>query len=112
MEQRAFWITLTIVLFYLIARPRIGTVWYVDADSAETAPIASAPFNWADPHATPSAQSNPFLSNTPAPGVKPRPPGTAFLDRRDCIDAAAAYERDAGLVGVYCASKNALLWGW
>ena len=60
MEQRAFWITLTIILFYLIARPRIGTVWYVNADNAE---LSSSALQGSTPaHVDPA---NPFGGPSP-----------------------------------------------
>ena len=35
MGPRGFWIALVIVLFYLIARPHVGTVWYMQEDYVE-----------------------------------------------------------------------------
>jgi hypothetical protein len=98
MGPRGFWIALSIVLFYLIARPRIGTVWYVNSDGAVNPLLAPSPTNW-------------FDASPPAPTVRPDAPKGTFADRRDCLNAAGQYEREAGLVGVYCASKNAFVWG-
>jgi hypothetical protein len=114
MGSRGFWVALAIVLFYLIARPRIGTIWYVNVDAAE--PVmpsnAATPANPFMEGYTPPPQANPLLNDTPAPSLRPGPPRAAFMDRRDCVDAAAQYEREGAMMGVYCASKNALLWGW
>jgi hypothetical protein len=85
MEQRAFWIVIAIVLFYLIARPRIGTVWHVAMERSPTPP------------------SNGFVSDTPPPD--------RFPDRRDCFAALRQFD-NAGSTGAYCAPGNALLWGW
>jgi|ERR1700729_1947207 len=111
MGPRGLWIALAIVLFYLIARPRIGTVWYVNADGAQPPPAAVAspiPTNIFDN----TPESAPTNVVTPIPMLRSDAPKERFADRRDCIDAAAQYERTADLIGVYCASKNALLWGW
>lgn len=87
MGPRGFWIALAIVLFYLIARPRIGTVWYV-----ATPPPAPLP-----------------SGAKPLPGFVPyTPPPRAFTDERDCDFAVGPFRQDGG----YCDSRYALLWGW
>jgi hypothetical protein len=109
MGPRGFWIALAIVLFYVIARPHVGTVWSVNADGAQPPIIPAVPSDTATP-------SNPFLVDaTPTPPpvmLRPDAPKVRFTDRRDCLNAAVQYEREANLIGVYCASNNALLWGW
>jgi hypothetical protein len=117
MGPRAYWIALAIVLFYVIARPHIGTVWYVNADYAGPTDVASASPTPANPliqYATPSSRllSDETPTPTAAPGFRPDPPKTHFSDRRDCLDAAVQFERQARLTGAYCASESALLWGW
>lgn len=55
---RGFWIALAIVLFYLIARPHVGTVWYVNAHGAQLAPaLVAVPM-----------PTNPF-DNAPSPAL-------------------------------------------
>jgi hypothetical protein len=43
MGPRGFWIALAIVLFYLIARPHISTVWYIKEDRPLPTPSVSLP---------------------------------------------------------------------
>lgn len=100
MGPRGFWIALAIVLFYLIARPHIGTVWYVKEDGVEVGP-----------------EHGGIVSRIPdVPGVIP--PTTRFLDKQSCfVDAEEPFiARFRSITGdydrVHCASENALLWGW
>lgn len=88
MGPRGFWIALAIVLFYLIARPHIGTVWYV------VVPPSPPP-----PSDLPSG-AEPFVADTPRP--------QRFLEKRDCYYALTGF----AATGAYCVSGNALLWGW
>ena len=105
MGPRGFWIALAIVLFYLIARPHVGTVWYVNADSVNTP--------------SPKAGSWLILSGVAASGHRQlrvrahrQLPRHSSSDRTDCLDAVNSYTSASGLSGAFCASKNALLWGW
>lgn len=91
MGPRGFWIALAIVLFYLIARPHVGTVWYVTAPS---------PPSW-------------LATNSPPPGFIPdTPPARAFTEKSDCRAAAYAFYQKSGISGLDCVPRNALLWGW
>jgi hypothetical protein len=83
--RAGFWVALAIVLFYLIARPHVGTVWHV----AMERPPGPAP--------------NGFVEDTPAP--------ERFPDRRDCSEALSRFD-NASATSAYCAPENALLWGW
>jgi|GEM_PF-6317096 hypothetical protein len=100
MGPRGFWIALAIVLFYLIARPHIGTVWYVKEDGVEAGPEHAG-----------------LVGRIPnVPGVIPPP--TRFLDKRSCVSdaeepfTAQFHSITADYAKAYCASENALLWGW
>lgn len=91
-------VAIVVVLAYLIARPHIGTVWYLTQDAPVPVP------SW-------------LKTDTPppgfGPGVPPPPlPRTRFIDKRDCFNAESRYENASGTSGVYCATENALLWGW
>jgi len=108
MGPRGFWVALAIVLFYLVARPHVGTVWYIQTDDAKPQPIVS---NWATD--VRPAPTNPFLSTpTATPAAQRSPTRAVFTEKLDCESVASDYARDAGLTGIYCAPKNALLWGW
>jgi hypothetical protein len=84
MGPRGFWIALAIVLAYLIARPHVGTVWYIALDPNHG-------LTWSQIKALPD---------------------TRFTDKRDCFGAELRFQSATGATGTYCASKNALLWGW
>jgi hypothetical protein len=96
---RGFWIALVIVLFYLIARPHVGTVWYMQEDYVE-----------------PGAGHAGVASRIPeVPGVIP--PTTRFPDQKTCFIAVESFTaRFSSITGDYdkvnCASEYALLWGW
>ncbi len=103
MGPRGFWIALGIVLFYLIARPHVGTVWHLTQE--QPSPTETLP-----PGLTP-------ITPTPPPGFGPGvrfgpTPTTSFIDQRDCYREAIRFEGRTGTSGVYCAPSNALLWGW
>lgn len=85
MGPRGFWIALAIILFYLIARPHVGTVWRV------TVP-------------TPG----PLPSGLPPGAVAETPPPRAFLHQDDCLFAVTRFRA----LGGECVPENALLWGW
>lgn len=104
MGPRGYWIALATVLLYLIARPHLGTVWYVDARDAHiiTDPFASI--------VAPGSTPTPIPTAVPTPSVTPRP--ERFTDRANCQAALTRYESLAIATGAYCASKTALLWGW
>jgi hypothetical protein len=108
MGPRGFWIALAIVLFHLIARPHVGTVWYVSADSA-LSPTARPTVNPSDPF---GAETAPTLPPGLTPIVAPSPPSMRFTDKRDCYGAAMRYESSANVTGAFCVSMYALLWGW
>jgi len=93
MGPKGFWIALAIVLLYLIARPRLSTVWYVNADGARLTKEGS----W-----------NALGATSPSPS----PPATAFPNRQDCYNAEGGYEYAVGVTGLECRSQYALLWGW
>jgi hypothetical protein len=95
----AFYVLVAIVLFYLIARPHIGTVWYLKGG------LLPHGLTLEQVRALPSG----FTPDSPAP-LAPLPT-TRFVDKRDCLDAEARLE-NAGNTGVYCVSENGLLWGW
>ncbi|MFY9738967.1 MAG: hypothetical protein WAK11_07910 [Candidatus Cybelea sp.] len=86
MGPRGFWIALAIVLFYLIALPRIGTVWYVTIPEPPPRLATSSP---------------------PAGFVPNMPPTRAFREKGDCLAAAERFSQDAD-----CVPRNTLLWGW
>jgi hypothetical protein len=87
-----------IALFYLIARPRIGTVWYVTITPAPPPPSGAS-----------LTTSPPGFSDKPPSGFIPdTPPPRWFTDERDCDYAVGAYRQESG----YCDSRYALLWGW
>ena len=102
MGPRGFWIALAILLFYLIARPHVGTVWYVALDSLPT-PAATLPAGL-----TPISPPAGFI-----PDSDRTPPSARFTDKRDCFNAEMRF-RSAypGATGTYCDSETALLWGW
>lgn len=104
MGPRGFWIAFAIVLFYLIARPHIGHVWYVNADQAKPPAPSDLWYVSAD-QAKPSA---PLPSPTPLPS----PPATKYATERECGFANARFYNATRADGTYCASENALLWGW
>jgi hypothetical protein len=95
MQQRAFWITLAIILFYLIARPRIGTVWRVTLPPPTPLPSGLTPVS-------------------PPPGfVADRPPPQAFTEKSDCLVAAYQFRQEGGVdAGAYCEPRYTLVWGW
>ncbi len=110
MGPRGFWIALAIALFYLIARPHIGTVWHLTMDYPERG------LTLHQVQALPSGLT-PITGPTVPPGFGPLPPGaslpsTRFIDKRDCFNAEMRFETSAGVNGVYCSPRNALLWGW
>ena len=92
MGPRGFWIALAILLFYLIARPHIGTVWQLRTDSQRSGQ------KWRPHHL--------YLLFLAAPTQR------EFLDRAACTKVASGYSSENDVTGVYCAPKNALLWGW
>ena|SRR5580692_8637603 len=98
MGPRGFWISLVIVLFYLIARPHVGTGWYVKEDYVE------------------AGLGHTVVDRIPdVPGVIP--PSTRFLDQKSCFIAEETFTaRFNSITGDYakvsCASEYALLWGW
>jgi hypothetical protein len=113
MGPRGYCVALAIVLFYVNARPHIGRTWYVNADYAGPMDVASsspAPANPLITYATPTGET-PTPPPTEVPPFRPDPPKARFADRRDCLDAAIQFERQARLTGVYCASQNVLLSG-
>jgi hypothetical protein len=77
-----------IVLVYLVARPHIGTVYYVNTAHARL-------------------NASGFFASTAATAVK-----ATFSDQRDCEAAATAYDANNHAVGADCSSRTALLWGW
>ncbi len=87
MGPRGFWIALAIVLFYLIARPHVGTVWRVTLPPPPSG-------------ATPDTPPAGFVPDTPSPH--------AFVERIDCEAAANEFRSSGG----QCVPENALLWGW
>lgn len=99
------WILLAAVvgLAYLIARPHVGTVWYVTKDWVTTPPTGTLP-----PGLKPVTPPPGFVPDTPPPS----PPPLRYIDKRDCFNAEMRYETATGTAGAYCASENALLWGW
>jgi hypothetical protein len=99
MGPRGFWIALAIVLFYLIARPHIGTVWHVVLPA---------------PQSLPSDIPSGAVPLTPPPGfVAVTPPPQAFTVQLNCIAAADDLRRTGGVnAGAYCAQGYGLLWGW
>jgi hypothetical protein len=106
MGPRGFWIALAIVLFYLIARPHIGRVWYVKADNLK--PLLTS--NWADPI---SSNANPLLGKvSPSPSPPPSPLPRRYSVKDECAQAATRFEAAVGFSGAYCDSRMALLWGW
>lgn len=98
MRQRAFWIVLAIVVFYLIARPRIGTLWYVNTAYAQPTP----------------ASLSTILANASegSPSPSPSPPTSGFPTRQDCLSAVVPYEELVGMTGIECRPRYGLLWGW
>jgi hypothetical protein len=106
---RGFWVALAIVLFYLIARPHVGTVWYVNAESATRNNYEGESSELLDAikGVSPSPSPSPSLSAKPVPV-----PPTRFVDKRDCFGALSQYQQEANVTGAVCASTNALLWGW
>jgi hypothetical protein len=93
MGPRGFWIALAIVLFYLIARPHIATVWYVTANPTPTpGPTCQAPpaFGCVPP--------------TPSP-----PPVSHFAEQLVCVRylVNTIYYRS-----YRCVDHPAPLWGW
>jgi hypothetical protein len=114
MRQRAFWITLAIILFYLIARPRIGTVWYVNLPPDQPLPsgatlTAPSP-EWKTVTSPPGFGDKPpsgFVPDTPPPV-----PTRAFTEESDCGYALGAFRQESGRADAYCDSRYALLWGW
>lgn len=105
-----------VVVAYLVARPHIGTVWYVKED-------------YLGPLATPTASPPSWLIPPPPgfgrpPPLPPRPPTTRFVDKRDCFAAEDRFRNSTGYTleeleaqhspvrDAYCATENALLWGW
>jgi hypothetical protein len=107
MGPRGFWVALAVVLFYLIARPHVGTVWYVNADSVTHNDYEGSALLDSIKGVSPSPSPSPSLLGKPVPV-----PPTRFADRRECFGALARYEQEANVTGAYCASANALLWGW
>ena len=94
MGPRGFWIAFAIVLFCIITRPRLGTVWYAKMPDQ---PLPSGVVT-----ASPGAS---FVAGTP-------PPGT-FPSIRNCMAVIQGYrEEQGGHELAYCVSKYAILWGW
>jgi hypothetical protein len=89
---RGFWITLAIVLFYLITRPHVGTVWHLETDSQRL--------------------GHKWMTHHPDVVVLAAPAQRAFLDRAMCAKVASEYSSENDVTHVYCISGNALLWGW
>ncbi len=87
MATRGYWIALAIVLFYLIARPHVGTVWYV---------------------AVPTLA----LGTLPTGATPITPPPTSFADKADCQIARFQFQQAIGKADAVCVPKSALLWGW
>jgi hypothetical protein len=90
MGPKGFWIALAIVMFYLITRPHVGTVWYIAVPPPQPLPSGAVPI----------ASSQGFVPDAP--------PTTAFTEKKDCWFALTPFR---GL-GAECVPKNALLWGW
>jgi hypothetical protein len=87
-----FWITLALVLFYLIARPHVGTVWHLRTDGER--------------------RGQKWMVHHLDVAVFAAPAQREFLDSAACAKAASEYSSENDVTGVYCTSKNALLWGW
>lgn len=93
MGPRGYWIVLAIVLFYLIARPHVGTVWYVIFPPSPPLPSGAKPLPG-------------FVPDTP-------PPPQGFADQQTCFAAESAFRQRGGVYqDAYCAPRYALLWGW
>jgi hypothetical protein len=90
-----------IVVAYLIARPHIGTVWYMTANS---------------PVATPDPASSPLPPGLTRfiPANQETPPPTRFIDLHDCfVNGEELFQiTHPEATHVHCATENALLWGW
>lgn len=95
MGPRGFWIALAIVLLYLIARPRIGTVWYVTIPPDQPVPSGAT-----------------LIKSPPAGFVPDTPLPKAFAAQRDCWFAVGDFRRESGRTDAYCDSRYSLLWGW
>lgn len=87
-----------VVIAYLIARPHIGTVWYVNADNARPTPVPSGMIDWSK------------YGGHPPPS--PSPPPIGFPTRQDCWNAEGTYGQLVGVIGLECMPRYALLWGW
>jgi hypothetical protein len=93
MGPRGFWIALAIVLFYLIARPHLGTAWYVT--------VGPRPTTSGGCSATPPGFMCP---PTPSP-----PPVSHFSDEIDCLRYLGGTIYDPSY---RCDDHLTLLWGW
>ena len=108
MGPRGFWIALAIVLFYLIARPHVGTVWFIQTDRLEPIPRVNPGTSLGD-----MAPANPYNGGAvPIPSAPPSPAARAYAFNDECNSAAKRYESLVGFLGAYCSARTALLWGW
>jgi|ERR1700677_4173479 len=112
MARRGFWVALAIILFYLIARPHIATVWDLRVkEGVLLAPPTCGPHSETPPPGITrmSECSDQMLGIIPTPSPYPSPHVTRYYSWRDCF---------ANLVNmVYVSRYNCVvgtefLWGW
>lgn len=99
--SRLLWIALVVVFIYVLARPHLGTVYYVST--------AHMRFSGATKS---SLQDSTSLGRSLLAPAAPLGVKTTFVNQSDCEAAAATYDADNHVFGASCAPRPALLWGW
>jgi hypothetical protein len=99
-SRAGIWIAVAMLFVYLVARPHIGTVYYVSTVHAHLGAGKPSIGN-----STALARS--LLAPAAAAGAT-----STFVVERDCDAAAAAFDTENHAEDAYCASRTALLWGW
>lgn len=84
------------MLFYLIARPHLGTVWYVSSDGVVATPTPEPTIDVNDLHETATSKPHATLPPGLVPVVTPSLPATRFVDKRDCFDAVVPIREHGG----------------
>jgi hypothetical protein len=102
MSPRGFWIALAVVVFYFIARPHVGTVWYERVTNISN----NVPHRQLATVVTSASYASFEVCN----GKAQRATADKAQERRVM---AASGMKPLDFSTVYdCVAKTALLWGW